>query len=105
MDIHDGGTMNESSRRGFLKVAGVGAAAAGVAALAPAAAATAGAGPKVAPAAAPKLPAAATGSMVAYIDDVTTGEVSVMVEGREVTITDHQMVAKLAHAMHSPKSV
>lgn len=95
--------MSGSDRRSFLRTASVGAAAVGAAALTPTvvstAAASAPAGEKRT-----ELPAAAAGSMVAYIHDVSTGEVSVMVEGREVTITDHQLVAKLAHAMHSSSS-
>ena len=97
--------MTGSNRRNFLKAAGVGAAAAGAAAAGAAALA-----PTAVGAAAPAvdqqlhLPAAAAGSMVAYIHDVSTGEVSVMIEGREVTVTDHQLVAKLAHAMHAPSS-
>ncbi len=98
--------MNSPNRRNFIKTAGVGAAAVGAAALVPAAAVTGTEGAKAVPVATPahELPAAASGSMVAYVHDVAKGEVSVMVEGREVTITDHQLVAKLAHAMHSTSS-
>lgn len=119
--------MNGPNRRIFLKTAGVGAAAAGAAALAPGAvaaslgavsaapgalalapgAAAASVGAKAAPSAAEiaQLPAAASGSMVAYIHDVSNGQLSVMVEGREITVTDHQLVAKLAHILHSPAQV
>ena len=102
--------MNSSNRRTFIKTAGAGAAAAGAAALIPAASATVAAGSAtVAPAAAAvpalALPAEASGSMVAYIHDVKSGVVSVMVEGREVQVTDHQLVAKLAHAIHSTSKV
>lgn len=99
--------MNGSNRRTFFKTAGVGAAAVGAAALVPSVTSTAGiaAAPAVAPVEALTLPAAASGSMVAYIHDVASGELSVMVEGREVTVTDHQLVAKLAHAMHSNSKV
>lgn len=98
--------MNSANRRNFLKTAGVGAAAVGTAALVPVAAATSTEGAKAATVETPALdlPVAASGSMVAYVHDVTKGEVSVMVEGREVTITDHQLVAKLAHALHSPST-
>lgn len=102
--------MTGSNRRKFIKTAGVGAAAVGAAALVPAATGSTPLGEK-APAAAPAaakplaVPAAAKGAMVAYVRDVAKGEVSVMVEGREVTITDHQLVAKLANAVHSPSSV
>jgi len=99
--------MNSSNRRAFFKTAGVGAAAVGAAALVRPTSAVAGAPPAAAPAAAPArgLPSAATGSMVAYIQDVSNGQVSVMIEGREVTFTDHQLVATLAHAMHSTSKV
>lgn len=95
--------MTGSNRRNFLRTAGAGAAAVGAAALTPAVVSTAAA-PAPARDKPLELPAAAAGSMVAYIHDVSNGEVSVMVEGREVTITDHQLVAKLAHAMHSAPS-
>lgn len=90
--------MNSANRRGFLKIAGAGAAAAGAATLtaAPASAARAG-GPAVQ---AGGLPATASGSMVAYIDDVANGELSVMIQGREITVTDHDLVARLATAVH-----
>ena len=95
--------MNNANRRTFLKTAGAGAAAAGTAiALSPSATAIEGA-PAAAPAA--TLPTEAKGSMVAYIHDVSTGEVSVMVEGHEVTVTDHQLVAKIAQAMHANHQV
>ena len=100
--------MTGSNRRKFIKTAGVGAAAVGAAAMVPAATGavgTAALGEKAA-VAAPHLevPAGASGAMVAYVRDVAKGEVSVMVEGREVTITDHQLVAKLAQAVHSPST-
>lgn len=99
--------MTSSNRRAFFKTAGVGAAAVGAAALVKPAVSVAGAATPAARHAAPDLalPAAASGSMVAYIQDVSNGQVSVMVEGREVTVTDHQLVAKLAHALHSSSTV
>ncbi len=98
--------MNGSNRRTFFKTAGVGAAAVGAAALVPAGISATTSEKAANTVAAPvALPAGASGSMVAYIHDVSKGEVSVMVEGREVTVTDHQLVAKLAHAMHSSSKV
>lgn len=98
--------MTSSNRRAFFKTAGVGAAAVGVAALvrptttmAGAAAPTTG----IAAAEASSAPAA-TGSMVAYIEDASSGRISVMVEGREVTVTDHQLVASLSRALKSSSS-
>ncbi len=99
--------MNGSNRRTFFKTAGVGAAAVGAAALVPAgiSATTSDKAPTAVAVPEATLPAGAAGSMVAYIHDVAKGEVSVMVEGREVTVTDHQLVAKLAHALHSSSKV
>ena len=91
--------MSSSDRRTFFKVAGAGAVAAGAAAVIPAAAAgtVSGAAVAAAPAA---LPKGATGAMAAYIPDLSSGQVVVMVEGREVTVTDHALVAGLAQAVH-----
>lgn len=98
--------MNNASRRTFFKTAGAGAAVAGAAvALSPSGISGSAAAAAPVAAAHTALPAAAKGSMVAYIHDVSTGEVSVMVEGHEVTVTDHQLVAKIAHAMHSNSKV
>lgn len=44
------------------------------------------------------MPAGAEGAMAAYIHDLTTGEVALMVEGRQVVVTDKQLVARLARA-------
>ncbi len=93
--------MSDSTRRGFLKVAGVGAAAAGAAAVIP----TAANASTPSKSDALTLPNGAEPSMVAYVEDVHTGKVALMVEGREYTVTDHQLVARLAHALHSAKSV
>ena len=95
--------MNSANRRGFLKIAGAGAAAAGAASLTPSAVSMAAtvtpATHRANPTAA--LPKAATGSMVAYVHDVAKGEIAVMVEGREVIVTDHELIAKLATAVHA----
>jgi len=81
-----------------LKVAGAGIAAAGVAAAAAPAVLSRTSSAAAAPA---RVPAGAEGALVAYITDVRRGEISVMVEGREVVITDHDLVARLAHAIHA----
>jgi hypothetical protein len=44
------------------------------------------------------LPANAHGAMAAYVRDVRSGEVALMIEGREVVITDKRLVARLARA-------
>ena len=85
--------MFDSPRRGFLKVAGVGAAAAGAAVVAAPSASASGATKAV--------PRSARGAVVAHIPDVHGSELVVMVEGREVHITDRDLVARLAHAIHS----
>jgi hypothetical protein len=86
--------MNSPSRRGFLAVAGVGAA--GVAA-----ATVIGSGSSASASPAPDitLPEGASGSIVAYITDVQNGHMSVMVGERAVVIHDRELVARLAHAV------
>ncbi|SDJ06391.1 Tat (twin-arginine translocation) pathway signal sequence [Frankineae bacterium MT45] len=84
--------MTDTTRRGFLNVAGVGAAALGVATVLPARnAGTAGV---------PRLPEIgdATGPMVAYIKDVTSSAISLMVGDREIVVHDKEIVARLVHA-------
>ena len=93
--------MSDSTRRGFLKVAGAGVAVAGAAAVVPAAAHAS----TPEPAALSTLPDGAETSLVAYIQDASSGKVALMVEGHEYTVTDHQLVARLAHAVHAAKSV
>lgn len=82
--------MSDASRRSFLAVAGIGTAGA-------VAAATVGSA-EGADAAEVTLPAGAAGPMAAYIRDVRAGELALMVEGREVVITDKRLVARLAAA-------
>lgn len=87
--------MFDSPRRGFLKVAGAGVAAAGAAVAVPALGRGSSATAK------PTVPASASGAVVAHIADVHGSELSVMVEGREVLITDRDLVARLARAIHT----
>ena len=90
--------MSDTSRRGFLAIAGVGAAGVAVASVAGAAVTSNGAAAsavKTADAGA-ALPAGASGSLVAYVNDVQNGQVSVLVGETEVQITDHELVARLA---------
>ena len=82
--------MSDSTRRRFLAVAGAGTVA-GVAALATQGSAAGAADTEA-------LPPEAQGAMAAYIRDVRRGEVVVMVEGREVVVTDRRLVARLAQA-------
>ncbi|HLY33818.1 MAG TPA: twin-arginine translocation signal domain-containing protein [Jatrophihabitantaceae bacterium] len=83
--------MSDATRRNFLTVAGLGTVA-GVAAVVSSPSAGAVQAAEV------TLPSDAEGAMAAYIHDVTKGEVALMVEGREVIVTDKQLVARLARA-------
>ena len=89
--------MSDSTRRGFLKIAGAGAAVGAAAATAvvrsdggePAAST----GRSVT-----ALPAGASGPLVAYVRDVRAAEVSVLVGETEVVVQDRDLVARLAGA-------
>jgi hypothetical protein len=89
--------MSESTRRGFLKAAGAGAAA-GVAAVAVGAATKSGHRTVEGTATAAALPAGASGPLVAYVRDVRGAEVSVMVGETEVVVHDADLVARLVGA-------
>jgi uncharacterized RmlC-like cupin family protein len=81
--------MTDSTRRAFLATAGLSTAVGVAAVVAPASAAVA---EDV------TLPANAQGPMAAYIHDVRKGEVALMIEGREVIVSDKRLVARLARA-------
>ena len=81
--------MTDASRRNFLAMAGA-ATAVGVSAVALPASASA--------AEDTSLPRDAEGAMVAYIHDVTKGELALMIDGHERIVTDKQLVARLARA-------
>jgi hypothetical protein len=83
--------MNQSTRRSFLILAGSGAATACVAGVAPVAAAAGGT-------TATRVPAGAPRSLVAYVSDVHSGQVSLMVGDHEVVVSDRDLVARLAKA-------
>jgi hypothetical protein len=85
--------MSDTTRRGFISIAGLSAAAGVTAAVAPGAAASATEDAT--------LPSGAEGAMAAYIHDLHKGEVALMVEGREVIVTDKKLVARLARAFAS----
>jgi hypothetical protein len=80
--------MSDASRRGFLAGAIGSAAVVGTASLATAA-----------EAAAPKEKSYkgtnVDGSLVAYVQDAKSGRVSILVDGREVVVHDHTLVAHL----------
>jgi hypothetical protein len=79
--------MPDVARRKFLTTAGL-TTAAGVATLS-------ASGPAEAEA---TLPADARGDLVAYVRDVRKGELVLMIEGREVVVTDKRLVTRLAAA-------
>jgi hypothetical protein len=82
--------MKDRSRRGFLAMAGTGAAVAGAAVAVPATAAAA---------AAPDTSVGdASGPLVVYIDDVRKGTLTVLVGEREVHLHDKELVARLTRA-------
>jgi hypothetical protein len=89
--------MSESTRRGFLKAAGAGAAA-GVAAVAVGAATKSGNRTVEGTATAAALPAHTSGPLVAYVRDVRGAEVSVLVGETEVVVHDADLVARLVGA-------
>jgi len=81
--------MSESTRRGFLGIAGAGAVAAGTAVVAPAAAAD----PDT------KAPAgSAKDRVVAYVSDARKGEVSIMSGEREVVVKDRALANRILNA-------
>lgn len=84
--------MSDHTRRGFLTVAAAGTAAAGLATVLPASADAAR------PTALPRSPHS---SIVAHIDNVKSGELTLMVEGHSVTVADRDLVARIAQALHA----
>lgn len=76
-------------------MAGAGAAAAGAAAVLPTSSAAMASSAAATTTAAVHQGTAVEGALVAHINDVKSGIVSVMVEGREVIVTDHALVAHL----------
>ena len=88
--------MDEATRRKFLIMAGIGAATTAGAAVA---ASTGIAAEPARDAAAPlALPASASGPMVAYVEDVRSGRLAVMVGETEVVVRDPDLVARLSRA-------
>jgi hypothetical protein len=85
--------MTDSSRRGFLALAGVGAAAGAAAVALPSTAAGA-----ATPTEDTSLPSNAAKSMVVYVDDITTGKATLMIDGAEVVVTDKVLVSRIARA-------
>lgn len=98
------GVRNPLDRRRFLRAAGltgIGVAAVGGLGIG---AGTAFAGAGASGGAAQQPAADGAGSMVAYVHDAATGEVAMMVEGREVIVTDPGLVAAMRRAMATASS-
>lgn len=89
--------MEKSSRRNFVTITGLGTAV-GIAAMAAPSAANAATVDQVSDKV--QVPRGAASSMAAFVSDVHRGEVTLMVDGDEVTVTDKQLAARLAHAFH-----
>ena len=79
--------MNDTSRRKFLAVAGAGAAASAVGIAVPAAAG-----------AVTRSADAANEPVVAFIENPLSGEVTLMLGGREVVVQDRDLVARILNA-------
>ncbi|MBO1755525.1 hypothetical protein [Allobranchiibius sp. CTAmp26] len=94
--------MDKSTRRNFVTIAGLGSAA-GLAAMAVPSAANAATARDVSDHV--QVPHGAASSMAAFVSDVHRGEVTLMVDGDEVTVTDKQLAARLAHAFHQAARV
>ena len=84
--------MSDSSRRGFLALAGAGVAAGAAAVALPSAAGAA------TPAEDSTLPRDAAESMVVHVSDVRSGKATLMIDGAEVVVTDRALVARIARA-------
>jgi hypothetical protein len=95
--------MAAPSRRSFLAIAGTGAAGLGVSAVA--GTLTGGIAGTASPAdAPPPVPDDVEGGIVAYVDDVHGGSVSLQVGSQEVVVTDPTLVARLVDAASSLRS-
>jgi hypothetical protein len=78
--------MNEPNRRGFMVLAGAGAAAVGAVAVAPTAESST------------SVPNHVNEPLVAYVRDARRGDVAVMIGEREVVVRDRELAARIARA-------
>ena len=83
--------MSDSSRRGFLALAGAGVAAGAAAVALPGAAGASQVEDST-------LPHDAAESMVVHVSDVRSGKATLMIDGAEVVVTDRALVARIARA-------
>jgi Rieske Fe-S protein len=96
--------MEESTRRGFLIMAGVGAAAATAGAVVATSTTATTTATTTAAAAPAEADTPAAGALVAYVEDVRTGRVSVMAGETEVVVSDPDLVARLARVAARKKA-
>lgn len=78
----------DHTRRNFLTIAGLSTAGAAVAAVPGAAGATED----------DSLPDGAAGAMAVFVDDVRSGQLTLMIEGDEVAVTDKKLTARIVRA-------
>ena len=92
--------MEQVSRRSFFKQAGAAAAFAGAATVAPMSVANALAGttPTGEPALTPQEDLRADEALVAHVQNARTGEISLFIGHKEVTIHDRKVAARLVRA-------
>jgi hypothetical protein len=84
--------MSDATRRSFLAATGLGTAAAVAVAVVPGVSSAATTNEEA------TVPAGSAGDLAAYVKDVHKGDVVLMVDGREVVVTDKNLVARLAQA-------
>ncbi len=85
--------MDQSTRRGFLATAAVGAVGVGATAIAPSAQAA-----TTRPNTMSHVPKEASGTLVAHVADVRGDTITLMVDEREIVVHDADLVARLARA-------
>ncbi len=88
--------MPDPTRRAFLVTAGLGAAAVGLTSAVPPAAVAAPADTSTPSGA--EAGQGVSGPVVAYVDDVASGQISLLVGDREVRCTDRELAARIAGA-------
>lgn len=96
--------MSESTRRGFLIMAGAGAAATAGAVVVASTGSASAAPADTATENDTALPATASGPLVAYVQNTRSGQVSVMVGETEVVVSDPALVARLANIVSGKKA-
>ena len=88
--------MSDSTRRAFLAMTGTGAAAVGALIATPTAFGSSRAGGSTYIPSPDGQAPPVEGPLVAYVDDARTGEISIMVGEREVTVVDKDLAARIS---------